>query len=206
MEPVANMLLRSLERSAVRTMDPEVTYDAVVVLGGLVDERVNESSGTTNYGDGVERILAAYDVLRNGHARSALLSGGRLQFERRTEAEALERQLEDWGIARDRLVVEGQSRNTHENAADTARITSERGWTRLLLITSASHVKRAAGCFRAAGLTFDVLPVDFRTYDARRFSGSWLPHADELAMSTMAIREYLGRTVYSIYGYSAPWP
>ncbi len=205
-EPVANALLRKLEESAVRTMKPDVTYDAVVVLGGLVDQRINESSKTSNYSDGVERILAAYDVLRTGHARSALLSGGRIRPESGAEADALARQLEDWGIAHERLVTEVQSRNTRENAVDAARVAREKGWTGLLLVTSACHMKRAAGCFRAAGVTFDTLPVDFRTYDPRSFSGSWLPRADAMAMSTMAIREYFGRAVYSLLGYSASWP
>jgi uncharacterized SAM-binding protein YcdF (DUF218 family) len=207
-EPVANTLGRSLEASAVRTTSPDVTYDAVVVLGGLVDGRASASSGTPAYGDGVERLMAAYDLLRTGRARYALLSGGRLSPFDKTDVEAdiLERQLEDWGIASERLVVEGESRNTRENAAYAARIVKEKGWTRLALITSAFHMERAAGCFRAVGVPFDSLPVDFRTYDPRKFSGSWFPHAEALVMSTMAIREYIGRAVYSLCGYSAPWP
>ena len=37
MEPVANALERGLERTASRTYRPDVVYDAVILLGGLVD-------------------------------------------------------------------------------------------------------------------------------------------------------------------------
>ena len=69
-------------------------------------------------------------------------------------------------------------------------------------MTSAFHMDRAAGCFRAEGMTFDTLPVDYRTYDPARFSGSWLPRADRLADSTAALREYVGRIVYRAEGYA----
>jgi uncharacterized SAM-binding protein YcdF (DUF218 family) len=75
-----------------------------------------------------------------------------------------------------------------------------------LLVTSAVHLKRAAGCVRRAGLDFDTWPVDFRSYDPTRFTGSWLPRADSLAESSTALREYLGRAVYSWLGYSVSWP
>jgi uncharacterized SAM-binding protein YcdF (DUF218 family) len=207
-EPVANFLLRSAEAPArgapPPALDASAPYDAVIVLGGLVDER---ASPGPDYTDAIDRLLAGYDLLRTGRARYALLSGGRGRDEP-AEAESLllARQLEGWGVSADRLVVEDRSRNTRENAVEAARIVQERGWTRLLLVTSAFHMKRAAGCFRAVGLRFEVLPVDFRGYDPARFSGSWLPRADRLADSTFVLREYLGRVVYRARGDALAWP
>jgi uncharacterized SAM-binding protein YcdF (DUF218 family) len=100
-------------------------------------------------------------------------------------------------------VREGASRNTHENAVECAKIARERGWTRLLLVTSARHMKRAAGCFRAEGLAFDALPVDHRSH-ARGVTLS--PRSGSLDLSTDALREYAGRIVYRVRGYSVAWP
>lgn len=204
-EPVANALLRGLESSARRVTHeaPATPYDAVIVLGGFV----NQGPDSPDYTEGVDRLLSAYDELRSGRARHVLLCGGRLTRDTPSaESAVLERQLEAWGIAPDRIVIDDRSRNTRQNAVEAARIVHEKGWKRLLLVTSAFHFQRAAGCFRRVGLTFDALPVDFRSYDPGRFSGSWMPRVDSLAESTMSIREYVGRIVYSLHGYSAPWP
>lgn len=202
-EPVANALLRGLESSARATARWTAPYDAVIVLGGVVDQK----PAVPNYTDAADRLLAGFDLLRTGRARYALLAGGRAAEDNPLpESVVLERQLESWGIAADRIAVDDRSRNTHENAIEVARIVRLKGWTRLLLVTSAFHLKRAAGCVRRAGLDFDTWPVDFRSYDPTRFTGSWLPRADSLAESSTALREYLGRAVYSWLGYSVSWP
>jgi uncharacterized SAM-binding protein YcdF (DUF218 family) len=206
---VSNALLRSLERDAPASflrLGKGEPYDAVIVLSGLLDAEATESAGAPNYTEGVDRLHAGFDLLRTGRARAALLSGGSVdpRIREAVEARVLSRQLQDWGIDGARLVVEDQSRNTRENAVNSARIVRERGWRRLLLVTSAFHMQRAAGAFRAAGLSFDTLPVDFRSHDPDRFPQSWLPRASCLAQSTLALHEWAGRLAYRARGYSLP--
>jgi uncharacterized SAM-binding protein YcdF (DUF218 family) len=203
-EPVANALVRSLENQSKTTLRPDVTYDAVVVLGGLVEGNANLASGTQSYNNNVERMLAAYDLLREGKAKTAILSGGTVEANVEPEAAAIARQLERWGIAKDRLIVEGSSKNTRENAVETARIVKERGFKDIVVVTSAFHMKRSMGCFRAVDIPFDTLTVDYRTYAPSQSSGSWLPRADSLASSTGAIREHFGWLVYRVQGYARP--
>ncbi|HXN33592.1 MAG TPA: YdcF family protein, partial [Polyangiaceae bacterium] len=171
-EPLANALERTLERSATRTYRADIVYDAVILLGGVVDR--SAASGEPSYNDNVERLIVTYDLLRTNHARRVIVSGGVLDpaAPNLVEAEVLARQLVDWGIARDRITIEPHSRNTYENAVESRRIAEGSGWTRLLIVTSAFHMPRALGCFRAVGLAVDTLPVDYRAYDPARFSGS----------------------------------
>jgi uncharacterized SAM-binding protein YcdF (DUF218 family) len=204
-EPVANAILGSLEASATKTMRDDVTYDAVIVLGGLVDEDANEAWGDRNYAHAVERLHAGFELLRAGRAKYAILSGGVGRAgQRLTEADVLAEQLAEWGIDSDRLVREGTSRNTHENAVECGKIARERSWTRLVVVTSAMHMVRAAGCFRAEGLAFDTLPVDHRSGGARGMS--LLPRAGALDASTYSLREHAGRIIYRARGYATAWP
>jgi len=201
-DAVADRLARYAEAGAPRTFRPDVTYDAVIVLGGMVDPGASRASGEAELTDAVERVLRAFELLRSGQARNVLLTGGFIGARPgdRSEAEWLAAKLEEWGIARERVAIEGKSLNTRENAVESSRIVAQRGWRTLLLVTSAMHMPRALGCFRQAGLHPDALPVDFRGSDGR--GTGWQPRAASLARSTDAVRELAGRVVYRVVGYS----
>ena len=196
---VSNALERYLETGARSTMKEGVVYDGVVLLGGIVDVMVSEPDRPRAYDDNSERLLATYDLLRTGLAKEVVVSSGD-GFGR--EAHVLQQQLIDWGIAPERVVIEDQSRNTRENAVESARLAHARGWKSILVVTSAFHMERALGCFKAVGLEVDALPVDPRSYDPARFSGSWLPRVGNLAQSTHALHEIAGRVIYRVRGYA----
>jgi len=200
LEPVAGTLVRRSESGAHRTFTPGTTYDAVIVLGGgIIDEEASSRSGQRELTEPVERILRAAELLKSGEARMVLLSGAS-RTGLPSEAESLAAWLREQGIDADRIVVEGRSRNTHENAVQSARIVSARGWKRLLLVTSAWHAPRALASFRAVGLEPDVLPVDHHATDGS--SEGFFPRAAALAVSTAMLHELVGRAVYRILGYS----
>ena len=197
-EPVAAGLMRHVEASATRTFRDGVTYDAVIVLGGMTEP---SAARTVELNAAADRIVRGFELLRSGRARSVLLSAGALHPapDEPTEAEQLMAKLEEWGIGADRIATETRSRNTRENAVESARIVRERGWRTLLLVTSAAHMERALGSFRAVGILPDTLPVDFR---GAVHEPSWLPRAAALEKSTDALRELLGRAVYRWARYS----
>lgn len=201
-EPVSNRLQRLGEAPARSTYHPDVVYDAVVVLGGMVDAAATRASGDFELQAHAERLLRAFELVRAGRARAVLLSGGLVTPRPGyvPEADALAVRLERWGLPPSQIVVEARSRNTRENAIESARVAAAHGWHRLLVVTSALHMPRALGCFRAVGLEPDVLPVD-RLAGDRDWAG-WLPRADRLDRSTDVLRELAGRLVYRIVGYS----
>lgn len=110
-EPVANALIAHLETTP-STARSDVTYDTVVLLGGVVDDRTSYTHGVSSYGDNIERLLVTYDLLRRGRARTAILSGGAVDASREAvvEARVLGDQLASWGIAKDRLIIEDQAK------------------------------------------------------------------------------------------------
>ncbi len=199
LEPVSNRMLRSLEVDAPSTRKPGFTYDAVILLGGLVEDRIDTHNGVA-YNDNVERLHGAFDVLKRGEARYAILSGGSWNNDARAEGETLADELERLGIARDRLIVEGTSRNTRENALFSADLVKARGLHSLLLVTSAFHMKRALRCFQNVGIEVDTMPVDYKSYDPSAYAGSFIPRSKSLHDSSYALRELAGRVVYQLTG------
>jgi uncharacterized SAM-binding protein YcdF (DUF218 family) len=201
-DAVADAIQRAAERGAASTYRPDLVYDAVVVLGGIVDPAASRATGDAELTGAADRLLRGFEVFRAGRARNVVVSAG-LVFPVAgdvPEADRLAGRLARWGVPPAQIVAEASSRNTRENAIEIGRLAAARGWRTLLLVTSAAHVPRALGCFRAVGLSPDVLPVDFRAGDGR--GRSWLPQAGALAKSTRAIHELAGRAAYRLAGYT----
>ncbi len=198
---VANDLLYRLESSAPRTIRADVHYDAVILLGGPVDHGATQTFHVTNYGDSVERLLTTFDLLRTDRASNVIVTGGTgAPGDDVVEARVLAAQLESWGISASRILLEDRSVNTREDALFSKHIVEQHGFKTVLVVTSAFHMPRALDCFRAVGLAVDTLPVDYRSHD-RQFHQTFIPRADALVLSTLAVREFAGRWIYRIVGY-----
>ena len=207
--PVSNALVWSVEHQSKSTYREDVTYDTVVLLGGIVDEEASAASGQPSYNENVERLVMTHRLLQDGKAKTAIVSGAAMdpKLAQWGEAVALGRQLEAWGIAKDRIIIEDQARNTRENAIHSQTIARARGFERVLIVTSAFHMPRAAECFSAVGMKVDTLSVDFRGHE--RFGGAlaeWLPRAHSLAVSSAVVRELFGRLIYRVQGYGKAAP
>lgn len=205
--PIANALLWRLEHSAPSTYRADVTYDAVILLGGVVDEQATAASGQPSYNDNVERLIMTHRLLRDGNARIAIVSGAASseEFAAYGESAVLARQLEDWGIAKERIISEDKARNTRENAVYTKEIARARGLSRVLVVTSAFHMPRAAECFAAVDMKVDTLGVDYRADPPAYLGlGKFLPRAHSLGITAMVVREIFGRVVYRVQGYGRP--
>ena len=105
---VSDALVRHVERSATRTIRPEVTYDAVIVLGGLVDGEATRLSGEPQLSGAVERLLGGWRLLVEGRARHLVYSCGLLDPRPVDVPESVlaTRLLADWGVDPSRLPVD----------------------------------------------------------------------------------------------------
>jgi uncharacterized SAM-binding protein YcdF (DUF218 family) len=152
--------------------------------------------------ESAERVTVAAELARRYPNLRIIFSGGTnaLIFEKDAEAGFAVRQLEDLGVARERITAEEQSRNTIENAVFSRLLADPKPGERWLLITSASHMPRAIAVFRAAGFAVEAYPVNWRTRgwrDAANLSGSL---ADGLTITDAAAHEWAGLAIYRLTG------
>lgn len=199
---LAASMARWAEADVKATQRPGV-YDAVVFLGGAVDFGGLTDGPLIPFGDNVERVHATFAVLQAGEARVAVLSGTGPKGQP-SEAALVARQLQAWGVAKDRLILDETSVNTRENAVNVAALAQRHGLGSLLLVTSAAHMPRAQECFWAAGLSPDLLPVDRRAALSGPV-GLW-PRANALATTTRVLREVFGLHLYRWNGYGRASP
>ena len=106
------------------------------------------------------------------------------------------RLLEDLGVPKDRLTLEGASRTTYENALFSKILINPNPKQRWLLITSAWHMPRAMGCFRKVEFPVDPWPVDYQARDRSAVSRLTVGIADGLKMTNVVVKEYVGLVVY----------
>jgi uncharacterized SAM-binding protein YcdF (DUF218 family) len=79
------------------------------------------------------------------------------------EAVIAKRFFMNLGVDESRIVLEGRSLNTAQNAAFTRALVMPQPGQRWLLVTSASHMPRAVGAFRRAGFSVIPYPTGYTT-------------------------------------------
>ncbi len=183
-------------------------YDAAILLTGITAPD-RPPHDRVYIAGGADRLLHTLQLWREGHIDRIIVSGGSGSVlnadSALLEAEQLRRVLLDCGVPDSLITLESRSRNTRENALFTAELLKKRPTLaphgRLLLVTSAFHMRRAAGCFRRAGLAPDSFPTDFTGEPARYTPDVLVPNADALRNYDRLIHEVFGYLTYRLLGY-----
>lgn len=168
--------------------DPVENADAVLVFSSRVQE---DGDPTT---DAMSRLLKGVELVAEGRAPRLLVSevappAGRYAPLARAWLDAFARRGEVIGIGR---IV-----NTRDEAVATARLCRERGWTRVLAVTSPTHSRRAAAALEKEGLVAISVPSVETRFDLERLS--W-PGDRREAFAAVA-HERLGLVVYRRRGW-----
>lgn len=194
--PVASYALRDY----LESQNPPVAMaalpkaEAIVVLGGGVwplrfDQRY------PNLSPAADREWQGARLYQAGKAPLVVLSGGHdARFSAGSSAAAMRQFITALGVPESAILLEPNSRNTTQNARFTAEVLADQGVRRILLVTSALHMPRAASLFEAQG--FEVIPAA-TDYEVRREPQwfLWTPNTDALDGSRRAIKEIVGKLV-----------
>lgn len=205
LSPLANVLLLSLsERFPPWQQGVGREPDGIIVLGGAIDSEASDARGTIEMDSSAERILGMLDLARRYPRAKIVFTGGsgNLMMDSMSEAPFVKLILERNAVAEDRIVLEGRSRTTAENARFTRDLVTPKPGERWLLVTSAFHMPRSISAFRQAGFGVEAYPVDFRT---RGWRDALLPFdrlSAGLARADLAIHEWAGLLAYRLTGRS----
>ena len=198
---VSQLLWRGIEGTQIRRSAASAPRaDAIVVLSGgrhaaPGDARIIEWHDP-------DRFLAGVDLFKVGRAPRLLFTGGQSPFHPGLPPEGTLylKEAKGLGIPESAMASTGPVVNTAEEAV-AVRTLMPRPQNRVLLVTSAFHMRRAQRLFERQGFEVVPFPVDFKT--SGPWSGGvwrnpmqWVPRAASLEDSSVALREYLGRLVY----------
>jgi len=180
-------------------------YKVGIVLGGISDlERVPKDR--VYLYRGADRINHAVLLYKQGIIEKILVTGGtgNLIHKEYNEADNLRLYLLLSGVKDEDIFVENEARNTHENAVFSARLINNKNLSdkKHLVITSATHLRRAVMCFNKTNLKIAGFSTDFHG-SKRRFLINKLLIPDPSAYSDwhLVINEIAGLFFYKLAGY-----
>ncbi len=186
-------------------LSPQKKYDVGIVLSGMV--MYDAKNDISKFNSNVDRLLRALPKLKRKEIKYLLISGGSgdIYHPENKEAEILKRYLIsiNWDIRN--LIFESESRNTYENAKYSAILLRKKFTSlkdkKILLITSAGHMRRSIACFEAQGIDVDYLCSN-RFAGSRKFEFQHclVPSLRSLTGWNHLLHEVLGYIIYKATG------
>jgi len=202
---IGALLIQPLEDRFNIPQAPE-RVSAIVMLGGATTARPSTARQTVALNDAGERLTTTlWLAQRYPDARIVLSGGGALVADAaESEAETARRFFVAMGIGDDRLILEGTSRNTVENARFTRELLSD-AEGEIILVTSAFHMPRSVGLFRKEGIEVLPWPTDFRSTGDESLALDLVNPTRNLETVTTGLREWIGLAAYRMTGQIDDW-
>ena len=197
--PLGPALLMKLEDRFPQQEMP-ATITGLVMLGGAVDIHITQARSSEAWNDQAERITAVTELANKFPSARIVLSGGSGNPNAISESSIAKQALVAMGIPEGRVELETRSRNTCENATESAITAKPKTNEVWLLVTSASHMPRAVACFRAANFQVTPFPVDYHTRGSEDMSRIQESVVDGLADIDLAAHEWVGLITYRLTG------
>lgn len=200
---IAALIERGYDRE-LKVTDLPAGRTAVVLLGSGSYTLEDWQGRAVSIPDptGTERVLEAARVFKLLHATHLISSGGRVVDEdtNAPAAVSMETVLQWLGVPGEQIVLERESRNTHDEAVVVARMLPALDVQHVVVVTSAIHMHRSVAAFRAAGV---------QAFPAPAFEREWyvpipvrvLPSEDGFRQASMAAHELAGLVYYKLRGW-----
>lgn len=199
---IHNQVMMAWEIEAVAEPAPK-TYDAIIVLGGF--STYNEEFDRINFTNSSDRFMQGLVLVKKRVAPFMIVTGGSgsITYADHKEGDRVKTYLQNIGFPDSLYMVESESKNTYENAVETAKILKEKFPNgKFLLVTSGYHMRRSIGCFAEQGLNCDPYSTDMHGGPGR-FSLDYflLPDVQILSEWNLLFHEWVGCISYNIQGY-----
>ncbi len=139
--------------------------DAIVVFAGGAGESGKSGQGYE------ERVQRAVELYQGSFAHQIIFSSGYVHlFHETAVMKALAVSL---GIPGDHILLETESKSTHENVVNVSRLLNQNGWRSILLVSSPYHMRRASGVFARTAPSIQVIktPVEDSPFYFRKQIG-----------------------------------
>ena len=152
----------------------------------------------------VDRIIVGTELVRQGKGKVLLIGGGYPYRDGlKPEGILVKQWLESWEVIDKPILELGVNRNTRDEAVRTAALAREKDWNKIILVTSAWHMRRSEAVFRKAGL--EVIPVGADFIGTNALETQWdfwpVPSVGALNHLRLFMHEQVGWWYYKFRGW-----
>jgi uncharacterized SAM-binding protein YcdF (DUF218 family) len=187
------------------SIEKTTKHEVGIVLGGMFE--YDNDTERLSIRRGGDRIWQAINLYKKDKIEKILISGnhGYITDRGLHESTQLKEVLVNWGIPEQDIIIETKSKNTYQNAEETAALLEKSypHFSSFLLITSAKHMRRAKACFENQGLSVTAFSTD--PYIGENRSYRWdefiVPAVDNFSNWFDLNKEVVGYVAYAIVGY-----
>ena len=176
-------------------------YQAGIMLGGLAMFDKHEQGF---FGSASDRFTQTLKLYKKGVIQKIVITGGSNAVLRKepSEADFVYKEMLACGVPAADIVKENKSINTFENAVFTKRILDSLHINPpYLLISSATHLRRAVRVFEKAKIPVTPYAAAFEEVDYRLFPSDYLiPDFSLLFKWSTVLKETIGLVVYQLTG------
>lgn len=156
-QPISTQLLKPMEREYTAFLPVDESIDYVMVLGSghVVDDQIPPTSELSR--TALMRLAEGIRIVRMYPGSKLILSGyaGGAEF---SHAKMMARVALALGVAKPDIILLETAKDTWEEARQAAAFVKQ---NKLVLVTSASHMKRALTEFHSAGLNPVPAPTNY---------------------------------------------
>jgi uncharacterized SAM-binding protein YcdF (DUF218 family) len=176
---------------------------AIVVLAGEASYSHEPGGLAESNSDTLYRCIHAADLYHHVSRCIVLVSGGAIDPDSPglTLAQVMQACFLQLGVRIEDIVMEGNSRNTYENAAESVTLLKQRCIRKVILVTDAVHMPRACGCFSKQGIEVVPAPCHFQADDLQGSLRDYAPNPDAVGACHDAAHEWLGIAWYWLHGW-----
>ena len=155
-----------------------------------------------------DRFLAGIDLYKANKSNRLIFTGGVNPFnsDLPPEGDSYIKLAISMGLPKEDLFSTYPVNNTLQEAKAIKKLLNDEIpliQKRIILVTSAFHMKRAKKVFESEGISVQPYPVDFKSkksfFSSLQNPLKWLPSSKHLNKSSGAIREIIGRIIYEAF-------
>ena len=192
--------VRTLEHRFPQPATQDLNPEVIIVLGGWQGAGASfKSPDAPPISSAGDRLIAGL-ILAKKFPQSKLYFPGGLKMDQigASEDETSRAVIKGLDLPASQVIIEGESRNTAENASYVRAMMDDSRHGKVVLITSALHMPRAISSFQKEGLNPLAYPVDYKTHAQEM---PWtLVYKQGHVLMRKALHEWVGLVAYYITG------
>ena len=162
--PIGSFLIYKIEKEYHSHIKIPEIVDGILILGGATDPLLFKEYDQISLNDSAERLVESVMIIKKFEKAKVIFSGGSGVVNRPelSHSQVAKSFYTKMGIEIEKIIFEDDSINTYENIIYSKKIANPKINENWLLITSASHMKRALLIADKNNWKFIPYAVDFK--------------------------------------------